>query len=115
MSDAEPPAPRGPNVVPMLRRLGEAVKIIIGFVHSVEQLKRRNDVLATKVDELQRKIDQQAGQLEVLLRFVTGALDDRIEKRAKPRHVLPSPGWKKSGVRNRPARNDLPSAGPIPA
>jgi hypothetical protein len=49
----------------------------------VEQLKSRNDVLTTKVDELQRKIDQQAGQIEVLLRFVTGALDDRIEKRAE--------------------------------
>jgi hypothetical protein len=55
MSDAEPPAPRGPNVVPMLRRLGEAVKTIIGVVHSVEQLKTQNDVLAKKVDELQRK------------------------------------------------------------
>jgi hypothetical protein len=83
MSDAEPPAPRGPNVVPMLRRLGEAVRTIIGLVHSVEQLKNRNDVLTTKVDELQRKIDQQAGQLEVLLRFVSGALDDKIEKRAE--------------------------------
>ena len=83
MSDAEPPAPRAPNVVPLLRRLGEAVKTIIGLVHSVEQLKSRNDVLATKVDELQRKVDQQAGQVEVLLRFVVGALDDRIEKRAE--------------------------------
>jgi hypothetical protein len=83
MSDAEPPAPRGPNVVPMLRRLGEAVKTIIGFVHSVEQLKSRNDVLTAKVDELQRTIDQQSGQVEVLLRFVTGALDDKIEKRAE--------------------------------
>ena len=83
MSDAEPPAPRGSNVVPMLRRLGEAVKTIIGLVNSVEHLKSRNDALATKVDELQRKVDQQAGQVEVLLRFVIGALDDRIEKRAE--------------------------------
>ena len=83
MSDAEPPAPRGPNVVPMLRRLGEAVKAIIGLVDSVEQLKSRNEVLATKVDELQRQIDQQAGQIEVLLRFVSSALDDRIEKRVE--------------------------------
>ena len=83
MSDAKPPAPRGPNVVPMLRRIGEVVKTILGLVRSMEQLKARNDVLTTKVDELQRKIDQQAGQVEVLLRFVAGALDDRIEKRAE--------------------------------
>jgi hypothetical protein len=49
----------------------------------VEQLKSRNDVLTAKVDELQRTIDQQSGQVEVLLRFVTGALDDKIEKRAE--------------------------------
>ena len=40
-------------------------------------------MLTVKVDELQRKVDQQAGQLEVLLRFVVGALDDRIEKRVE--------------------------------
>jgi hypothetical protein len=83
MSDATPEAPRKSNVVPMIRRLGEAVRTILGLVHSVDQLKARNDVLTAKVDELQRKVDQQAGQLEVLLRFVVGALDDRIEKRAE--------------------------------
>jgi hypothetical protein len=83
MSDAEVPVPRKPNVVPMLRRIGEVIKTILGLVDSVAQLKEKNDALTLKVDELQRQVDQQAGQVTVLLEFVRSALDDRVEKRAE--------------------------------
>jgi hypothetical protein len=107
MSDAKPPAPRRPNVVPMLRRIGEVVKTILGLVESVEQLKTKNDVLTAKVDELRREVDQQAGQVKVLLEFVRGALDDRIEKRAEAaaRAVLAEreakPGTKSPGKKKK--------------
>ena len=84
MSDVEPPAPPKQNVVPMLRRIGEVVGTILSLVESVAQLKAKNDVLTAKVDELRREVDQQAGQVKVLMEFVRSALDDRVEKRAQP-------------------------------
>jgi len=39
--------------------------------------------LTAKVDELRREVDQQAGQVKVLIEFVRSALDDRVEKRAQ--------------------------------
>jgi hypothetical protein len=56
--DAKTPAPRGRNVVPLLRRMGEAVRMIFGLVESVDQLKAKHDVLSAKVDELRREVDQ---------------------------------------------------------
>ena len=83
MSDAESPAPRKQNVVPMLRRIGEVIRTVFGLVDSLEQLKGKNDVLTAKVDELRREVDQQAGQVRVLMEFVRSALDDRVEKRVQ--------------------------------
>ena len=56
--------------------------MIFGLVESVEQLRAKNEVLTAKVDELRREVDQQAGQVMVLMQFVRSALDDRVEKRA---------------------------------
>jgi hypothetical protein len=67
----------------MLRRIGEVVSTILSLVESVAQLKARNDVLTAKIDELRHEVDQQAGQIKVLIEFVRGALDDRVEKRAQ--------------------------------
>jgi hypothetical protein len=67
----------------MLRRIGDAIRTILGLVDSVAQLKAKNDVLTAKVDELRREVDQQAGQVKVLMEFVRGALDDRVEQRAE--------------------------------
>jgi hypothetical protein len=83
VSDVGPPAPRKQNVVPMLRRIGEVVGTILSLVDSVAQLKAKNDILTAKVDELRREVDQQAGQVKVLIEFVRSALDDRVEKRAQ--------------------------------
>src|ERR1043165_3044519 len=82
-SDPKSPAPRRPNVIPMLRRIGEVVRTILGLVESVEQLKAKNDVLTTKVDQLRLEVAQQAGQLEVLLKFISGALNAQVDKRAE--------------------------------
>jgi cell division protein FtsB len=67
----------------MLRRIGEVVRTILSLVESVAQLKAKNDVLSAQVDELRREVDQQAGQVKVLMEFVRSALDDRVEKRAQ--------------------------------
>ena len=90
MSDANPPGPDRQNVVPMLQRIGEVVRTIFALVRSVEELKAKNDQLARTVDELRRDVDQQAGQIRVLLEFVRGALDDRVEagRSGSPPHPL---------------------------
>jgi hypothetical protein len=83
MSEGSPPASRNPNVIPMLRRIGEVIKTILDVAESVSQLKAKNDVLTAKIDELRREVDQQAGQIRVLMEFVRSALDERVEKRAE--------------------------------
>jgi hypothetical protein len=67
----------------MLRRIGEVIRTILGLVESVAQLKEKNDALAAKVEELRREVDQQSGQIRVLLEFVRGALNDRVDQRAE--------------------------------
>jgi len=57
--------------------------MIFGLVESVDQLKAKHDVLSAKVDELRREVDQQAGQVKVLMQFVQSALNDQVERRAE--------------------------------
>ena len=110
MSDAKPPAPRSHNVVPMLRRLGKAVKLIFGLVDSVAQLKLKNEALSRKIDELRHEVDQQAGQVRVLLQFVQSALNDRVQEQARAavRAVLAErenqPGTKRPARKKRTIR-----------
>jgi hypothetical protein len=67
----------------MLRRIGEVVRTVLDLVESVEQLKNKNDILTSKVDELRREVDRQAGQVTVLLEFVRGALESKVEQAAE--------------------------------
>lgn len=67
----------------MLRRMGEAVRTILDLTDSVEELKKKNGALTATVSELRRDVDQQAGQIHVLLEFVRNALDDRVDRRAE--------------------------------
>ena len=83
MSDSKVPEPRKSNVVPMLRRVGEAVRAIFALSESVSQLKGKNETLIKRVDELAREVDQQAGQLKVLMEFVRDALNERVDRRAE--------------------------------
>ena len=87
----------------MLRRIGEVVGTILSLVDSVAQLKAKNDVLTAKVDELRREVDQQAGQVKVLIEFVCSVLDDRVEKRARAaaRAVLADYEAKASSTKSR--------------
>lgn len=82
MSDAEGPLAPNPKVVPMLRRIGEAIRTVFGLVESVDQLKARNEILTANVDELRRELDRQSGQVNVLMAFVRDALDNKMRKEA---------------------------------
>jgi predicted RNase H-like nuclease (RuvC/YqgF family) len=65
------------------RRIGEFVRNILRLERSVEALKKENKELDGRVITLQRQVDEQAGQLKVLLDFVNKALDERVESRAE--------------------------------
>lgn len=105
MSGGDNPAPRRLNVVPMLRRIGEVVKTILGLVESVSELKAKNDALTANLEELRREVDQQSGQITVLIEFIRGALDERVEKRAEAaaRAIL-AEFERKSGDKPRPKK-----------
>ena len=69
--------------LPSLRRIGEFVRNILRLERSVETLKKENTELDERVSTLQRQVDEQAGQLKVLIDFVNKALDERIDSRAE--------------------------------
>lgn len=50
---------------------------------SVETLKEDNRKLQEQVSRLQRQVDDQAGQLKVLLSFVHTSLRDQVDTRAE--------------------------------
>ncbi len=62
------------------RRVGEFIRNILRLERSVEALKKENTELDKRVRTLQRQVDEQAGQLKVLLDFVNKALDERAEE-----------------------------------
>lgn len=49
---------------------------------TVDGLKESNKALREDVARLQRQVDEQAGQLKVLLGFVQNTLDEQIDRRA---------------------------------
>ena len=88
-----PDKPKGPELPqasetesdPLLswRRIGEFVRNILRIERSVEALKKENQEFEQRVSALQRQVDEQAGQLRVLLEFVNKALDERVASRAE--------------------------------
>lgn len=74
-----PSNPRG--VFAMLRRGGELIRTIVGFGESVKSLKEKTEKLSERVDALQRDVDQQAGQIRILLQFVERSMDRTNEQR----------------------------------
>jgi hypothetical protein len=85
-------APEGSPELPAGKKSGVGLpswKSVIEFLtamadlrRTVDGLKDSNKSLREDVARLQRQVDEQAGQLKVLLGFVQNSLDEQIERRA---------------------------------
>jgi hypothetical protein len=83
-ASSRPELPKGSeNALPSWRRVGEFVRNVLRLERSVEALKKENAELDRHVSTLQRQVDDQAGQLKVLVDFVNKALDERVDSRAE--------------------------------
>ena len=80
---SQPKGPRFP--LPSWNKLGEfLVNInIMQLERSVEALKEQNKQLNSQVLSLQRQVDEQSGELKVLVSFVHTSLRDQIDARAE--------------------------------
>ena len=81
-SQQSPPTEWEQNL-PSWRRVGEFIRNILRLERSVESLRVENKELDQRVAALQRQVDEQSGQLKVLLDFINKALDERVESRAE--------------------------------
>ena len=68
---------------PSLRKLGEFLSNVLTLERSVDALKDRTKSLEAEVHRLQRQVDEQAGELKVLVTFVHSSLRDQVEGRAE--------------------------------
>lgn len=69
--------------LPSLRKIGEFLANVLTLERSVDALKDRTKSLEAEVQRLQRQVDEQAGELKVLVTFVHSSLRDQIEGRAE--------------------------------
>jgi chaperonin cofactor prefoldin len=69
--------------LPSLRKLGEFLANVLTLERSVDALKDRTKNLEAEMQRLQRQVDEQAGELKVLVTFVHSSLRDQIEGRAE--------------------------------
>lgn len=69
--------------LPSLRKLGEFLANVLTLERSVDALKDRTKALESEVRRLQRQVDEQAGELKVLVTFVHSSLRDQVEGRAE--------------------------------
>jgi chaperonin cofactor prefoldin len=69
--------------LPSLRKIGEFLANVLTPERSVDALKDRTQNLETGVRRLQRQVDEQPGELKVLVTFVHSSLRDQIEGRAE--------------------------------
>jgi hypothetical protein len=63
--------------LPSLRKIGEFLANVLAIERSVESLKDRTKSLEAEVQRLQRQVDEQAGELKVLVTFVHGGRAER--------------------------------------
>jgi predicted RNase H-like nuclease (RuvC/YqgF family) len=66
-----------------LRKIGEFLVNVFTLERSVDTLKERSKSLEAEVQHLQRQVDEQAGELKVLVTFVHSSLRDQTEGRAE--------------------------------
>ena len=78
---SQPKGPRFP--LPSWNKLGEFLVNIMQLERSVEALKEQNKPLNSQVLSLQRQVDEQSGELKVLVSFVHTSLRDQIDARAE--------------------------------
>lgn len=79
----ESPAEKKSGVgLPSWKSVIEFLTAMADLRRTVEGLKESNKSLRADVARLQRQVDEQAGQLKVLLGFVQNSLDDQIDRRA---------------------------------
>jgi len=69
--------------LPSLRKIGEFLANVLNLERSVDVLKDRTKNLEAEVHRLQRQVDEQAGELKVLVTFVHSSLRDQVEGRAE--------------------------------
>jgi hypothetical protein len=82
-SPDSPPAEKRSGVgLPSWKSVIEFVTAMADVRRTVDGLKGSNRSLREDVARLQRQVDEQTGQLKVLLGFVQNSLDDQIDRRA---------------------------------
>lgn len=85
--EAQPGPPGEPDPktgwqLPSWRRVAEFFANVVTLEHAVESLREQNRRLENEVGRLQRQVDEQAGQLKVLVSFVETSLSERVERQA---------------------------------
>jgi predicted RNase H-like nuclease (RuvC/YqgF family) len=78
----EPSSSAGPDF-PSLQRIGEFLRTILRLERSFRELKAENAALRSKLDELQRIVDDHNGQLKQIGDFTRTAMENRVEARAE--------------------------------
>jgi len=81
-SPESPPGKRPAVGLPSWKSVIEFLTAIADLRRTVDGLKDSNKSLREDVTRLQRQVDEQSGQLKVLLGFVQNSLDEQIDRRA---------------------------------
>ena len=69
--------------MPSWGKIGEFVLSVVQIQRSVETLEKQNARLRDEIERLQRQVDEQGGQLRVLLAFVQTSLREQVETSAE--------------------------------
>lgn len=69
--------------LPSWKKIGEFLLNVLQLERSVTRLQRENKALDERLLALQRQVDEQAGELKILVGFVQTSLRDQIDARAE--------------------------------
>jgi predicted RNase H-like nuclease (RuvC/YqgF family) len=69
------------------RRFFEFGRNILELEHSVASLKTENQELRRELREMQRQLDELSGEVKGLSRFVSNAMDDKIDAKVEKAEV----------------------------
>lgn len=91
--DAEPKAPKLEPHEPegeyklSWGRFLQFGKNILDLERSVTALKAENKALRTEVREMQRQLDELSGEMRAVSKFISGAMDDKIDARVEKAEI----------------------------